>query len=95
MRHYLVALNVILCEIFFFRKEGESNGMFVVGYKWYDASKLCACVMFLLQPICRVHVYDFFLYLLKIHETWFKTALFFLVCKKIDVLIAPRPKQED
>lgn len=82
----------IKCDIvwdFFFRKEGESMEYMPLEYKWYDASKLCACVMFLLWPICRVHIYDF-LYLLKIHETWFETALFFLVCKIIDVLLLPQ-----
>lgn len=40
----------IKCDIvwdFFFRKEGESMEYMSLEYKWY-ASKLCACVMFLL-----------------------------------------------
>lgn len=84
----VVFFGSIKCDIvwdFFFCKEGEFMEYMLLEYKWYDVSKLCVCVMFLLWLICCVYIYDF-LYLLKIYEIWFKIVLFFLVCKIIDVL---------
>lgn len=47
----VVFFGSIKCDIvwdFFFCKEGEFMEWMLLEYKWYDVSKLCVCVMFLL-----------------------------------------------